>query len=66
MSENLPRDKWKPINSAPRNREIEVWCPPREDLPELVSKCLWHPDAGFCVDELREPTHWRELQGDSK
>ena len=61
-----PGAYWQPITKAPRDREIEVLCPPREGLPELVSKCKWHPDAGFCVDELREPTHWRELQGDSK
>ena len=61
-----PGAYWQPISRAPRDREIEVLCPPREGLPELISKCLWHPDAGFCVDELREPTHWRKLQGDSK
>jgi hypothetical protein len=59
-------NSWRPISTAPKDREIEVRCPPREGLPELISKCLWHPDAGFCVDELREATHWREHQGDYK
>ena len=24
----------------------------------LASMCAYHRDAGFCIDELREPTHW--------
>lgn len=64
--ETMPSATWQPITTAPRERWIEVLCPAREGLPQLISKCKWHPDAGFCVDELRETTHWRELQGDSK
>ena len=55
---------WKPIDAnTPRHREILVYCPPRpdEDLPYLVSVCKWHPDAGFCVDELREPTLYQDI-----
>jgi len=51
---------WKPIESAPQDREIVVYAPGREGLGELVSLCQWHPDAGFCIDELREPTLWTE------
>jgi hypothetical protein len=51
---------WQPIATAPRNRPIVVYAPPRHDLPEFAGMCQWHPDAGFCVCELREPTHWME------
>lgn len=51
---------WAPIETAPRDREIVVYAPSLEGLGPLVSFCLWHPDAGFCVDELREPTLWQE------
>lgn len=49
---------WLTIDLAPREGLIVVYCPPYQDLPELVSLCEWHPDGGFCVDELREPTHF--------
>ena len=50
---------WLPINSAPMDgTEIIVYCPPAHGLPHMVSVCSWHEDAGFCVDELREPTLW--------
>jgi hypothetical protein len=53
---------WLPIESAPRDgTEIAVYAPARHGLQSMVSKCAWHPDAGFCIDELREPTHWQPL-----
>lgn len=54
-------DGWFPIASAYKDRAILVYCPPCEGLDELYSVCRWHPDAGFCVDEIRSPTHWRSL-----
>jgi len=30
-------------------------------LPPFWSFCAWHSDAGFCTDELREPTHFIPL-----
>lgn len=30
-------------------------------LPPFMSVCAWHPEAGFCTDELREPTKFMEL-----
>jgi hypothetical protein len=50
---------WHPIETAPHDRLIIVYCPPRDGLDEIVCLCQWHPDAGFCVDELRVETHWR-------
>jgi len=49
---------WQPIETALRDRMIWVYAPAYEGLPEIVGPCRWHDDAGFCVDELRSPTHW--------
>lgn len=57
---------WLPIADAPKDRPIAVYCPPYQDLESLVSKCQWHDSAGFCVDELRTPTLWKELPPDQK
>jgi hypothetical protein len=54
--------KWKPIESAPTDGTlILVWCASRDGLPGMYSLCRYHPNAGFCVDELRYPTYWMEL-----
>jgi hypothetical protein len=50
--------EWQPISSAPKDRVIVVYAPPYQDLEPMVSFCKWHEDAGFCIDELREPTFW--------
>lgn len=52
---------WQDIATAPRDREIAVYAPVYQDLQSMVSKCQWHEDAGFCIDELREPKLWIEL-----
>jgi hypothetical protein len=45
---------------APKDgRTIIVYAPPLDGLEAIVSLCAWHNDAGFCIDELREPTHWQ-------
>jgi hypothetical protein len=49
------------METAPRGRPIIVYCPERHGLQAMASICEWHPDAGFCVDELREPTCWTEI-----
>ena len=51
---------WQPIETAPKDRPIVVYAPARDGLPEMASICQWHEDAGFCIDEIREPTHWVE------
>lgn len=53
---------WKLISTAPRDRKILVFAPAAHGLPDLITHCEYHPDAGFCVDELREPTYWKELE----
>lgn len=63
---------WQPIDTAPKDgTEIVVFAPGNRDgfpepLPDIVSLCAWHGDAGFCVDELRQPTHWMPLPAPPK
>ena len=52
---------WQPIETAPKDREILVYAPAYQDLRFLISVCKWNESAGFCIDELRQPTHWMEL-----
>lgn len=53
--------RWQPIESAPKDRLILVYCPSYQGLNAIVCCCQWHEDAGFCVDELRSPSHWMPL-----
>jgi hypothetical protein len=52
---------WQPIATAPKDRLILLWAPGIYDLSAMYSLCMWHEDAGFCIDELRVPTHWMPL-----
>jgi hypothetical protein len=55
-----PGDGWLRIETAPTDgTPIEVWAPGIQELEPVQCLCVYHPDVGFCVDELREPTHWR-------
>lgn len=52
---------WQPISTAPKDGTLFVAMSQDmggNDLPPFVSLCAWYPNAGFCTDELREPTHW--------
>lgn len=53
--------QWQTIESAPKDREILVYAPSYQDLRPLISVCKWHDSAGFCIDELRQPSHYCEL-----
>lgn len=57
---------WQPIESAPKDREILVFAPSYDGLRSLRQISKYHPDAGYCIDELRHPTHWQELPEDPK
>lgn len=54
---------WRPIETAPTDGTlILVFAPGGEfDLPDLQSVCAYHQDGGFCIDEMRHPTHWMPL-----
>lgn len=54
-------DPWLPIEDAPKDRYVRVFAPAYQDLPALQQVCKWHESAGFCIDELRTPTHYKEL-----
>lgn len=53
--------QWFHMSEAPQDHEIEVFCPGKDGLPPMMITVRWHPDAGFTVDEFREPTMWREI-----
>ena len=53
---------WQPIETAPTDgTRVIVWAPPSHGLRGLYEGCAYDPDAGWCVCDLREVTHWRPL-----
>ena len=53
---------WQPIETAPKDgTEVLVYAPPYAGLGDIICRAAWHDDAGWCVDELREVTHWQPL-----
>lgn len=56
--------RWRPISEAPKDGTVFIAYSQEarpgglEPLPPFVSLCSWHEEAGFCTDELREPTHF--------
>lgn len=58
-------NEWLPIKQAPTDgTEVEVKTDEREGLSSIICRCAYHPDAGWCVDELRSVTHFRYIQND--
>jgi len=54
--------QWQDISTAPRDgTPILVFAPSRDGLPDLMAVSKYHPDAGFCIDEIRFETHWHPL-----
>ena len=54
--------RWRPIDTAPTDgTPVLVYAPEYGGLPELMSVCQWHADAGWCIDELRQPTDWMPM-----
>ena len=52
--------EWTHMDEAPTDGTlIEVFVPSKHGLDGFICDCAYHPDAGFTVDELREPTAWR-------
>ena len=54
-------NQWLPIESAPKDAWIFVLTGACQGLAPIISLCHWHPDAGFCVDELRSPVAWQPV-----
>ena len=56
---------WQPIETAPKDGSlILVYAPAADGLSAMQSTCSYHPDAGFCIDEIRDPIHWMPLPDD--
>ncbi len=54
--------EWQSIETAPKDGTLFlVWAPEFEGLPSMFSLCAWSEYAGFCIDELRQATHWMPL-----
>lgn len=54
--------EWQPIGTAPTDgARVIVYAAPYQGLPGFVCVADYHPDGGWCVDELREVTHWMPL-----
>ena len=63
-----PPEGWQPIETAPRDgTQVLVYA--RVLHPEKwgiyldpkICAASYHPDAGWCVCEVRDATHWRPL-----
>jgi hypothetical protein len=53
---------WRPIETAPTDGTVVlVFAEERQGLPAFQCTAAYHEDAGWCVDELREVTHWMPL-----
>ena len=53
---------WRPIETAPKDGTVVlVFAEERQGLPAFQCTAAHHKDAGWCVDELREVTHWMPL-----
>lgn len=51
--------QFAPISEAPTDgTTVVVWAAPAHGLPGTLTWCAYHPDAGWCVCELREVTHY--------
>lgn len=49
----------QPIGTAPTDGTVVlVFAPAAYGLPDFEGECAYHPDAGWCVCELRQVTHW--------
>lgn len=57
---NRRPDEWQPIETAPTDGTVvRVLTNSVQELPAFECLAAYHPDAGWCVDEFREATHWR-------
>jgi hypothetical protein len=54
--------QWRPIAEAPMDGSaVLIWASPRDGLDGFQVVARYHEDVGWCVDELREATHFRPL-----
>jgi hypothetical protein len=67
QAERIEQD-WQPIETAPKDgTKVLVYATvlhPEKwgvHLEPMVCAASYHPDAGWCVCEIRDATHWRPL-----
>lgn len=54
--------KWIPIDQAKKDgTKYLLYAPPYDNLNELYIVTAWNWIAGWCIDELRTPTHALEF-----
>lgn len=54
---------WHHIATAPQDGTVVwVYTAAAYDLPAFQGPCAYHPNAGWCTDELRQVTHWVPLK----
>jgi hypothetical protein len=52
-------EDWRPIAEAKQDgTPVMVYVAEKDGLPAFKCITAYHPDAGWCVDELREATHF--------
>lgn len=56
--------RWQPIETAPEDREVLVYVAPKHGLEGFQCFAQYHPDAGWCCDELRETVCWKDKPAD--
>ena len=57
-----PNVNWRAMLEAPTDgTEVWVLVAGCDGLPAFECKCAYHPDAGWCADELREVVAWVPL-----
>jgi len=55
---------WQPIETAPTDGTlVRVWVAPDYELPGFETVTYYHPEGGWCVDEVREATYWKPVDG---
>lgn len=52
---------WRLIDTAPLDAWVLVYAASRDGLDGFICTARYHSDGGWCVDELREVTHWMPL-----
>jgi len=58
----LKADQWQPIEQAPTDgTKVWLYVAAAHGLQAFQCQGAYHPDAGWCVDNLREATHFRLL-----
>lgn len=54
--------EWQPIATAPTDgTRVLLYVPPYFTLPSFQCVGQYHPNAGWCVDELRDASYWMPL-----